>query len=739
MRINCILAKLILASTVLFLTVITGESSHGSYIKTYREGGLLPDSGISTATDLSGNVYITGYFQGTVNFGTDFGTTDTKTSAGNNDVFITRINANGSYGWTRRIGGTLNDQSFGVTTDLAGNVYVIGEFYDITDFGADFGTGDIKSSVGDWDIFITRINANGSYGWTRRIGGIAQDRGYGITTDLAGNVYVTGEFRDIVDFGNDFGTGDIKSSAGSEDIFITRINTNGSYGWTRRMGGPSSDGGKCITTDPTGNIYISGYFGNTVDFGADFGTGDIKSSAGYADIFITRINANGSYGWTRRMGGGVGDWGYDITTDPSGNVYVTGYFTSTVNFGADFGAVDTKTSAGGYDIFITRINAHSGYGWTRRMGGGESDLGYGIVTDLSANVYVTGYFRQTVNFGADFGAVDTKTSAGSEDIFVTQINAHGGYGWTRRTGGGAGDWGYDITTDPSGNVYVTGYFAGSVDFGSDYGTTDTKISYGASDIFTTKLAVLPPIFDGHDFNGDGSSDVSLWRPSNGRWYIKGLGSYTWGVSNDIPVNGDYNGNGKTDIAVWRPSNGRWYIKGLAGSVWGAGGDIPVPGNYNGDVNGKTDIAVWRPSNGRWYIKGMGNFGWGAAGDVPVPGDYNGDGKTEIAVWRPSNGRWYIKGAASSAWGTAGDIPIPADYNGDDKTDIAVWRPSNGRWYIKGMAGSVWGTSGDIPAPGDYNGNGKTNIAVWRPSNGRWYIKGIGGTIWGILGDIPLVR
>jgi YVTN family beta-propeller protein len=247
------------------------------------------------------------------------------------------------------------------------------------------------------------------------------------------------------------------------------------------------------------------------------------------------------------------------------------------------------------------------------------------------------------------------------------------------------------------------------------------------------------VFHGHDFDGNGVSDISVWRPSNGRWYIRDQGVESWGRAGDIPVPGDYNGDDTTDLAVWRSSNGRWYIKDIASHVWGIPGDIPVPGDYDGD--GTTDIAVWRPSNGRWYIRGQGGYNWGVEGDAPVPGDYDGDGTTDIAVWRPSTGRWYIMGIASHLWGVLGDVPVLGDYNGDGTSDIAVWRPSNGRWYIKDSGSYAWGQAGDIPVPGNYDGDvaGVTDMAVWRPSNGRWYLSGLGTYSYGRVSDIVLVR
>jgi hypothetical protein len=298
----------------------------------------------------------------------------------------------------------------------------------------------------------------------------------------------------------------------------------------------------------------------------------------------------------------------------------------------------------------------------------------------------------------------------------------------------------------------------------------------------------------NDYDGDGKTDPTVWRPSTGEFFplqSSSGGTYLGPFGSpqapyfDTVVPGDYDGDGKADRAVWRSSTGVWYIvnsstgQGVS-SQYGAGYapffDKPVQGDYDGD--GRTDVAVWRTQTGEWfYISSatgqpvyVGAFGTAGApyDDVPVPGDYDGDGRTDIAVWRRQTGEWFIRSTQTGAvtvrqWGGSGDpwfdVPVQNDYDGDGKTDIAVWRRNTGEWFIiRSGNGQTdyrgpWGTASapynDVPVLGDFDGDGKADIALYRPAfpslraQATWYSQSSAlgssppGILWGAPNDIPL--
>jgi hypothetical protein len=246
-----------------------------------------------------------------------------------------------------------------------------------------------------------------------------------------------------------------------------------------------------------------------------------------------------------------------------------------------------------------------------------------------------------------------------------------------------------------------------------------------------------------DFDGDGDSDVAVYRPSDSSWYSDSGMALTLGTAGDVPVAGDYNGDGKTDPAVYRPSDQTWYVDGRGdwagiATQWGAPGDVPVPADYDGD--GDTDIAVFRPSDASWYVQGGLATQWGIVGDVPIPADFDGDGDADVAVYRPSDQTWYSQGSGlATQWGVTGDIPVPVDFDGDGDADVAVFRPSDQTWYSQGgLITTQWGAPGDLAVAADYDGDGDADVAVFRPAEATWYVQNGLATQFGQAGDEPAV-
>lgn len=284
-----------------------------------------------------------------------------------------------------------------------------------------------------------------------------------------------------------------------------------------------------------------------------------------------------------------------------------------------------------------------------------------------------------------------------------------------------------------------------------YGTASLGGDYDYGVIFSYTLPSPTPapnptpaymvLCDG-DYNGDGESDLAIFRPSSGLWAVRGLGRTYYGQSGDIPVPGDYDGDGYTDIGIFRPASGLWAIKEVSRVYFGNSSDMPVPGDYNGD--GVCDIAIWDTTTGLWAIQGNTGIYYGAAGDLPVPADYTGNGATDPGIFRPATGLWAIRGLTRVYFGTTGDTPIPADYvwyGGQSQwaAEIAIFRPSTGLWAVRGAPRVYFGGVEDIPLVGQFAGGLLETPGIFRRSTGLWAIRGITRAYFGGGNDIPVTR
>ena len=289
-------------------------------------------------------------------------------------------------------------------------------------------------------------------------------------------------------------------------------------------------------------------------------------------------------------------------------------------------------------------------------------------------------------------------------------------------------------------------------------STDQHFALVAYNFAPTQPGAAAPV----DFDGDDKTDLSIFRPTGGEWWINRstdntTTAFQFGAATDRLVPADYTGDGKADIALWRPSTGQLYVLRSEDSSFyavpfGISTDIFVPADY--DADNKADAAVFRPASSTWYIAKSGGgtdiIQFGIPTDIPIPADYDGDDKVDIAIFRPIGGEWWINrstgGVLALQFGAATDRLVPGDYTGDGKADIAFWRPVSGDWYVLRSEDSSFfavpfGAATDLPVPGDYDGDGKFDRAVFRPSSATWYVdRSTAGILirnFGIATDTPL--
>ena len=399
---------------------ISKFNSSGVFQWTRTWGGEGFDDGTGVATDGSGNVYVTGYFNGTdVNFNPDG--SDLHSSNGVRDIFISKFNSNGTFQWARTWGGTGDESGAGVAADISGNTYVTG-YFNGADVNFNPDGSDLHSALGQSDIFLSKYDSSGAFVWALTWGGADFDNGYAVATYGSDIVYVAGKFRGA-NVNLNPGGSDIHNSHGGCDAFVSEFNSNGVFQWAHSWGGTSYDFTYGVAADSSGNAYVTGMFqGTNVNLNPD--GSDLHFSNGFGDVFLIKFNPGGVFQWARTWGGTGYEEGRGVAPDSSGSVYVTGSFDGTnVNFDPDGWSL--HSSNGSADYFISKFDSDGVFKWARTAGGTMQDQGRSAATDNSGNVYITGYFYGTdIDFDPD--GSDLHSSNGDGDVFFSKF-LPGGY------------------------------------------------------------------------------------------------------------------------------------------------------------------------------------------------------------------------------------------------------------------------------------------------------------------------
>ncbi|MFH1677002.1 MAG: hypothetical protein ABIC40_08240 [bacterium] len=400
-------------------------NSNGVFLGTKIWGGSDFTDAWAVAIDDSENVYVTGCFDGIVDFDPGPGV-DEHTCIGSSDSYLMKFNSNGDFAWARSWGGdngnSSPDAGYGVTVDQLGRVYVIGVFNAPADFDPGPGV-DEHTNVGV-DVYVSKFDSNGDFVWARTWEAWFPHEGGGIATDGLNAIYITGFFGGTTDF--DPGPGiDEHTVVGMYDSFLTSFYLDGNFKWAQTWGSSSDDGGLDVAVGNSDNVWVSGFFGKTADFDPGPGVDEHTAWDKTYDAYITEFNSSGEFILARTWGGPVHDYPYGIAVDNQNNVLVTGDFWETVDFDPGQG-IDNHTSNGHDDYFISKFDSDGNYLWARTWGNPGGGHIRRIATDDAGNLFVTGVFGDAVDFDPGPGE-DWHVSNGGADAFLCKFLPDGSW------------------------------------------------------------------------------------------------------------------------------------------------------------------------------------------------------------------------------------------------------------------------------------------------------------------------
>lgn len=449
----------------------------------------IVDYSYGLALDDSGNVYTTGSYFGTVDLNTGPGV-DEFTSVWVSDIYIHKLDDNGNYKWAKSIGGGSDDRGLGIVTDSEGNVYVTGHYMLEADFDPNDGEL-ILTAEGETDAFIMKLDSLGNMIWAKSIGGTLSDRGLGIAVDDFGNVYSTGFFNGTVDFDPGPGSFEVTSSGGFE-AYVVKLDEDGNFLWANTYGGGGSDASVEVVTDNGNNVFLTGYFSDSIDFNPGGVPAVHLSEEDGTDCFILKLNTDGNYLWSKTFGGEFDlDRTNALTTDLMDNVYIGGWFGGTVDF--DPGPGDSLITYDAYsDGFILKLNNVGEFEWVRTISGENEVRVNKIVLNDENEIFAAGFFSRVADFDPGEGVYELDADIFDDDTYLLKLNDLGEFVWVKHFDSNDRSRPDGLDLDDSSNIFMSGVFEGIVDFDPGVDTLEVLTSYDHWDFFILKMAPCTP-------------------------------------------------------------------------------------------------------------------------------------------------------------------------------------------------------------------------------------------------------
>lgn len=388
----------------------------GNFVWTKTIGGAIADQALSLTLDSDGNVIVTGIFKGTVDFDSSAVTFNLSTSGATNS-FILKLDPLGNFIWAKQFESSFSSRitSKAITIDGLGNIYLSGDFTGTADFDPSDAIFSLTTSTAT-DVFISKLDSQGNFVWVKAFTGSNDDSSNSIALDSNGNVYIVGSFAGNVDFDPSTETYNLTSRGGS-DIFIVKMDHLGNLLWAKQIGSTRMDWAQCITITSDDYIYTTGIYAGMADFDPNSGIFN-QTPEGINDVFISKLDNTGNFIFAKSLGGIGYPAALSIANDTAGNIYLGGNYLGVCNFNPD-GGNNTLTSAGDYDIFVSKLNNSGNLLWTKSAGGISEDNGCSLLVDSINQLYLTGNTKSLIT---NFDTITSSNTSGNS-LYIAKLAA----------------------------------------------------------------------------------------------------------------------------------------------------------------------------------------------------------------------------------------------------------------------------------------------------------------------------